>query len=134
MRLICHKRFLTVVGAMCLVEGAIAQTSAPTVPNPCPLTTAPVLVSFSVERVLDPAQVLSTLTPVLPPGLSPAVQNKTIEIHESITFNAQNQLLTLNLFQEQTGAPLPTPPNSVGSGSILSILAMKVDKIYTTCT
>jgi len=92
------------------------------------------LVSFSAERVLDPAQVLSTLTPVLPPGLLTGIQNKVMEIHESIIFNEQNQVLTLNLFATQTGAPLPTPPNSLAPGSVFSTLALKTDKVYTTCT
>jgi hypothetical protein len=119
---------------MCLAGGAVAQTSPQPTPNPCPSTSAPVLLSFSAERVLDPTQNLSTLTPVLPPGLSTAVQNKVMEIHESIIFNSGNQVLTLNLFPAQTGAPLPTPPNSLPSASIYSILAMRVDKVYTTCT
>jgi hypothetical protein len=130
----CSFRFLTVIGAMCLAGSAVAQTTTPTATNPCPSTTAPNLVSFSVERVLDPAQVLSTLTPTLPEGLSAAIQNKAMELHESIAFNSQNQVLTLNLFSEQAAAPLPTPPNSLTPGSIISILALKVDKVYTTCT
>jgi hypothetical protein len=134
MLFIWNSRLLTPLAFMSLVSGALAQTAPSTTANPCPSTTAPVLASFSAERVLDPAQVLSTLTPALPPGLGAAVQSKVMEIHESISFAAQNQVLTLNLFPMQTGAPLPTPPNSLTPTSVFSIVALKVDKIYTSCT
>src|SRR5438045_4002914 len=131
---ICNSRLLIVVAVMCLVGGVLAQTADPTTPNPCPSITPPVLVSFSAERVLDPAQLLSALPPIFPAALATAVQNKAVEIHEAIAFSNQNQVLTLNLFRAQTGAPLPTPLNSLAPGAILSILAMKVDRIYTSCT
>jgi hypothetical protein len=133
MRLYFNKRFLAVIGAMYLAGGALAQTPPPTTSNPCPSTSAPVLLSFSAERVLDPTQLFSTLKPTFPAGLAAAVQSKAMEIRESITFNSQNQVLTLNLFPTQAGALLPTPSGSLTPASVFSILALKVDKVYTTC-
>jgi hypothetical protein len=92
-----------------------------------------VLASFSVERVVDPTQVQSTVAPVIPASVATGVQNKVLEIHETMTFDSQSQVLTLNLFPMQAGSTIPTPPGGVGPGTVFSTMALKVDKIYTTC-
>jgi hypothetical protein len=89
-------------------------------------------VSFSLERALALNQVNSTFTATYPPGLMDSVNNKVMEIRESITFDSTNQLLTLNEFSVQSGAPLPTA--TILPSSIFNILSIKVDKIYTSCT
>jgi hypothetical protein len=123
--------------------GAAAQTTTPppTTAIPCPAaasggpaTAAPNLVAFSVERVLDPTQISSTFPATFPAGLATAVSSKVMEIREGITFNSANQVLTINLFPVQTGAPIPTPANSITPGTIFGTLALKVDKVYTSCT
>jgi hypothetical protein len=87
-----------------------------------------------VERVINPAQVLSTHTPIFPPGVQPVLQANALELRESINFSAPDQLLTLNVFTVQTGAPIPTPPGSIPPASIVSILSIKVAMTLTTCT
>jgi hypothetical protein len=130
----CISRLLIVVVVLCLVGSAVAQTPPPTTTNPCPSATAPTLASYAVERVLDPAQVLSTITPIIPASVAVGVQNKVLEIHEAMVFDSQSQVLTLNLFPMQTGSPIPTPPGGVVPGTVFSTLALKVDFIKTTCT
>jgi hypothetical protein len=127
----------SVLSVLFLAASALAQT--PTTPpatttNPCPSTSPPNLASFSVERVLDPTQILSTFTPTFPAQLPAAISSKAMELHQSFIFNAQNQLLTVNLFALQSGSPLPTPPNTIPQSSVLEILALKADKVYTSCT
>src|ERR1043166_8816082 len=102
----CISRLLIAVVVICLVTSASAQTLPPTTSNPCPSTAAPTLSSCSVERVVDPAQVLSTITPSIPASVSIGVQNKVLEIHETMTFDSQSQVLTLNLFPMQVGSPI----------------------------
>src|SRR4051794_21895092 len=87
----CISRLLIAVVVICLVEGAGAQPPLPITSNPCPSTTPPTLFSFAVERVLDPAQILSTIPPVIPAAVATGVQNKVLEIHETMTFDSQNQ-------------------------------------------
>src|SRR5436190_10488557 len=129
----CISRLLTAVVVICSVGGAGAQTPPPTTSNPCPSPTSPTLASFAVERVLDPAQILSTIPPTIPASVATGVQNKVLEIHETMTFDSQNQVLTLNLFPMQTGSPIPTPPGGVVPGSVFATIALKVDTIKTTC-
>jgi hypothetical protein len=103
-----------------------------------------VLNTFTVERTLNPNQFTSTFTPSFPQGLIAAATppNAAVEIRESFSFNAQNQVLTLNLFPVQAGAVTPTPFSSLTQGTgttfapnaIFGTLAMKVDKVYVSCT
>jgi hypothetical protein len=134
MYLSCISRLFLAVVVISLVGGAVAQTAPPTTSNPCPSTTPPTLASFAVERVIDPTQVLSTVAPTIPASVATGVQNKVLEIHETMAYDSQRQLVTLNLFPMQTGSPVPTPSGGVLPGSVFSTLAMKVDTINTTCT
>jgi hypothetical protein len=131
-------------GALLLAGSALAQTTTPTpTTNPCPSTTTPVLNAFTIERVLTPNQFTSTLTPTFPPGLIAAVNgpNAAVEIREGLTYNTQNQLLTLNLFPAQVGSTSPVPIGSLttGNGStfannmIFASLSVKVDRVYVSC-
>jgi hypothetical protein len=129
-------RYLT---ATVLMAGAAAAqtttpTPTPTTANPCPSSTAPTLVSFTLERALIPTNISSTATPTFPTGLQPALNTQTMELRQSVNFNAANNLLTLNLFPVQSGAPTPTPIGNLTPTSIFDTLAIKVDKVYTTCT
>lgn len=132
--LINSSRFSAAVAVVLLTATASAQTPPATTTNPCPSTTPPVLQSYSAENVVAINQVLSTLTPTLPPVIAAGVASGALEIRQSATFNADNQLLTLNLFTVQKGAPLPTPTGGIVPSSLFSIMSIKVDKIYTSCT
>jgi len=92
--------------------------------------------SFNVESALAVNQILATATPTLPPSVIAGISTTppALQIRQSIAFNSANQLLSLNLFTVQTGAVLPTPAGSLGSGAIFSTVGIKVDKIYTACT
>jgi hypothetical protein len=128
-------RFSAALAVAVFAATAWAQTTTPTTtPSPCPSTTAPVLQSFSVENVLLASQILSTMTPTLPTGISSAVGASALEIRQSATYNTTNQLITLNLFTAQPGSPLPTPTGTIVPSSIFSILSVKVDKVYTSCS
>jgi len=134
MRLTHHSK---IIAAFLLMAGtALAQTTTPpaTTTNPCPSSTTPTLVSFTLERTLTPANISSTSTPTFPTGLQPALNTQTMELRQSVTFNSPNQLLTLNLFPVQSGAPTPTPLASLAPNAIFDTLTIKVDKIYTSCT
>lgn len=128
-------------GLLAVVSVALAQTTTPPTPTPTPVpcpsgtstATPPTLLSFSAERVLSPTQISSTLTPAFPSGLASAITANTMELHESFAFNAQNQVLTLNMFPLQTGSPVPTPSTAFVPTSVFNIVAIKVDKVYTSC-
>jgi hypothetical protein len=130
------------LGVLAMVGAALAQTTTPPTPTPTPVAcpsgtstaTPPTLLTFSAERVLSPTQISSTLTPTFPSGLAAAITANTMEIHESFAFNAQNQVLTLNMFPLQTGSPVPTPATAMVPTTVFNIVAIKVDKIYTSCT
>ena len=95
-------------------------------------TTAPTLQTFNFERVLDTKQVLTTLTPNVPPVVAAGVLAGSLELRESMNFNPVNQVVTFNVFEVQAGAPIPTPPNANLSASTFSIASMTVDKIYSS--
>ena len=98
----------------------------------CTTSTATPLQSFSVERTLPPAGFNSSFTPVFPPTVQSGVASNALEIRESIVYNPQNQLVTVNLFTVQPGAPLPTPSGGISSSSLFSTVTIKVDSIYTS--
>jgi hypothetical protein len=92
--------------------------------------TPPTLQSLNIERVLDPKQVLTTLTPNIPPVVVAGVVSGALELRESMNFNPVNQVLSINAFSVQVGAPIPTPS---GPGfTPFSIASLNVDKIYSS--
>jgi hypothetical protein len=96
--------------------------------------TPPTLQSFNIERVLDTKQVLTSLTPNLPPVVAAGLAAGTLELRESFNFNPTNQVVSFNAFVVQAGAPIPTPPSPSLTASIFSIASMSVDKIYSSIT
>ena len=82
--------------------------------------------------MLDSKQVLTTLTPNVPPVVTAGVLSGALELRESMNFNPVNQVLTFNAFAVAAGAPLPTPPNANLSAATFSIASMSVDKIYSS--
>ena len=131
----------TGVAALTVVGMAAAQTTpAPTntvtttafTTQACTTATATPLQSFTVERTLPLTAFNSSFTPTFPANVQPGVTSNALEIREGIAYNPQNQLLTLNLFTVQPGAPLPTPTGGFSSGSLFSTLTIKVDSIYTS--
>lgn len=137
---------MSLAGAVVLAATAAAQTTTPSTPNTptttttaftttaCTTTTTSPLQSFSVEETLPLTGFNSSFTPTFPTGVQAAIQANTLEIRQAISYNAQNKLLTLNLFTVQTGAPVPTPTNAIPSNapSLLSVLSIKVDTLYTS--
>jgi len=135
--LLRSSRFSAAFAVALLAATVSAQTTPTTTPptatsSPCPAATPPALLSFSVENTLAPNQIFSTMTPTLPPGVSATGGTSVMEIRQFATFDSGNQLLTLNLFTVQSGAPLPTP--TIAPNSIFSIAAIKIDKVYASCT
>jgi hypothetical protein len=135
-----RSRLSTAFAVAVLAATASAQTTTPTTPTttttPCPSTTAPVVQSFSVENALAANQVLATATPKFPANVLAGIGTTppALELRQFATYNADNQLLTLNLFTVQPGAALPTPTGTIAPNSIFSILSIKVDKVYSSCT
>jgi hypothetical protein len=133
---------LRTVAAVLLAGTAAAQTTTGPATNTttttafttqaCTTSTTTPLQSFSVERVLPLTGFNSSFTPTFPASIQTAVTANALEIREGIAFNPQNQLLTLNLFTVQPGAPLPTPTGGFSSASLFSTLTIKVDSIYTS--
>src|SRR5437660_414270 len=92
--------------------------------------TPPTLQTLNFERVLDTKQVLTTLTPTLPPVVVAGLLAGALELRESMNFNPVNQVLSINAFTVQSGAVIPTPS---GPGfTPFSIVSMNVDKIYSS--
>lgn len=134
-----NSRFIAALTVALVATTAFAQTTTtppPPTTTPCPSTTNPVLNSFNVESALTANQILATGTPTLPPNVLAGIATTppALEIRQSVTLNSANQVLSLNLFTVQPGAVLPTPLGNLGSGTIFSTVAIKVDKIYTACT
>jgi hypothetical protein len=113
---------LSTIALTVVLTGALAAQS----------NTPPALQSFSFERVLDPKQVLTTLTPNLPPVVAAGVLSGALELRESMNFNPSNQVLSLNAFAVQAGAPIPTSAGPSLASSTFSIASMSVDKIYSS--
>jgi hypothetical protein len=95
--------------------------------------TPPTLQTLSIERAVDPTKsVLSTLTPNIPPVVAAGIVSGALELRESMTYNATNQVLTINAFTVQAGAPIPTPASASLTAATFSIATMNVDKIYSS--
>src|SRR5690242_20192795 len=96
-----------------VLAGALAAQNAP-----------PTLQNFNFERVLDAKQVLTTLTPNLPPVVVAGVLAGALEIRESMNFNPANQVVTFNAFTVQAGAPIPTVAGPNQTAATFSIASM----------
>jgi hypothetical protein len=97
--------------------------------------TPPTLQTLSIERAVDPTKsVLTTLTPNIPPVVAAGIVSGALELRESMTYNATNQVLTINAFTVQAGAPIPTPASAGLTAATFSIATMNVDKIYSSLT
>jgi hypothetical protein len=122
--------------SVALLAGLLASTGgAQTTTTPGSTSPTPPAVSaFNIERVTPLNSISSTLTPKLDPATLAAVQSGALEIREQINYNAQNQVLTVNLFTAQPGAPLPTPAGSNISKSTFSTYTISVDKVYLSTT
>ena len=92
--------------------------------------TPPTIQTLNIERALDVKQVLTSLTPDIPPVIAAGVLSGALELRESLTYNPANQVLTLNEFSVQAGAPIPT----TGNRSIFSTVVVNVEKVYTSFT
>jgi hypothetical protein len=123
-------RLWSVLGMAVLAGTAAGQTTTPVAAT----TTSgpPTVASFNIERVLPLNAYLSSFTPTFPAHVSAGVKSGALEIRESIVYNTANQLLTLNQFTVQAGAPLPT--TSLLPSSIFSILTIKVANVYSSLT
>src|SRR5215469_122880 len=123
-------RLWSVLGMAVLAGTAAGQSTTPVAAT----TTSgpPTVASFNIERVLPLNAYLSSFTPTFPAHVSAGVNSGALEIRESIVYNTANQLLTLNQFTVQAGAPLPT--TSLLPSSIFSILTIKVDNVYSSLT
>src|SRR6266851_5593975 len=85
--LIHTSRFSAAFAAALLAATASAQTPPVTTATPCPSSTPPVVQSFSVENALAPNQILATMTPKLPAGVTPTTTGGTapLEIRQFAT-------------------------------------------------
>src|SRR5579871_1714978 len=124
MREFKHVRILFSIALPAVLAGALAAQS----------TTPPAIQSLTFERALNANQVLTTLTPNLPPVVAAGLLAGALELRESIAFNPINQVLSFSAFVVQAGAPLPTPANASLSSSTFSIASMIVDKVYSSTT
>src|SRR5690242_17701526 len=103
----------TGLAAVILVGTAAAQTTPSTPSTPastttttttafttmaCTTATTSPLQSFAVERTLPLTSFNSSFTPTFPPNVQSGVTSNALEIREGVSYNAANQLLTLNLF------------------------------------
>jgi K319-like protein len=122
MRQIKRTHLMRIVVIAVVLAGTLAAQNA---------NTPPTLQTFNFERALDPKQVLTTLTPNLPPAVVAGVLTGTLELRESMNFSPTNQVVTINAFAVQAGAPIPTPAGGVAT---FSIATMNVDKIYGALT
>jgi len=98
MREFKHVRILFSIALPAVLAGALAAQS----------TTPPAIQSLTFERALNANQVLTTLTPNLPPVVAAGLLAGALELRESIAFNPINQVLSFSAFVVQAGAPLPT--------------------------
>src|SRR6266567_1818799 len=116
-------RLLFVITITAVLAGGLAAQS---------VNTPPTLLTLNLERVLDAKTILTTLTPNIPPAILAGVVAGALEVRESASLNPANQVLTVNAFTAQTGAPIPTPTANITS--IFSTATMNVDKVYSALT
>jgi hypothetical protein len=108
------------------------QTPAPTAAT---CTTAPTSVlTFSIERVLQLNDVLTTFTPNLPANIVSSITGGAQEVREKLVYNAQRNTLTSTVFLVATGSPNPTPAGVDLSAQTIASYRMSIDKIYTSCS
>ena len=91
------------------------------------------LQSLSLERVVSITNVLTTLTPNIPPNILASITGGAQEIRERLIFNATANTITSTVFLVAPGSPNPTPLSIDLTQSIIQQYTIAIDRIYTTC-
>ena len=99
-------------------------------------TTAPTSVNaFTLERVLNLNQTLSTITPTIPPSIVVGILGGGLEAREQFSFDpTKNQVKGL-IFAAQpgSGSGQPIPPNTIPAANLLTNYTVNIDKMYFSC-
>ncbi len=109
---------------------ALAQTGTTT-----GCTTAPTsITALNLERTLAfPNGFFSSNVPSLPPAVVVAVASGALEVRDQLTYNPSTKILTVQGFTAQPASPKPTPPNSIGNSSILTLYRVQVENVAFSC-
>ena len=99
-------------------------------------TTAPTSVNaFTLERILNLNQTLSTITPNIPPSIVVGILGGSLEAREQFSFDpTKNQVRGL-IFAAQpgSGSGQPMPPNTIPAANLLTNYTVNIDKMYFSC-
>jgi hypothetical protein len=88
---------------------------------------------MSIERALTLSNILTTLTPNIPPDVLASISGGAVEIRTRLIYNPNNDTLTDTTFYVPTGSPLPTPLSTDITASTLLTYTMNISQIYTSC-
>lgn len=127
------KQFGAFSSAVAVVATCTLPLAAqPTTPPTC--TTPPAsITSFSIERVIQLSNILTTLTPNVPANILAAITSGAQEIRSRIVYNPTQGTLTDTTFLVAPGSPNPTPLSIDVTQQTILGWVVNVEKVYTSC-
>jgi hypothetical protein len=85
--------------------------------------------SLTLERALDPANIVTTLPSLIPQPVLAGVTSQTLEIRERFVYPPASGTVNYTQFSVPTGTPIPTPSTMDISGSTYFVAQLAVQKI-----
>jgi hypothetical protein len=118
-----------VAAAIGLSLVAAGQTTTPTT-----CTTPPTSVTaLQIEHAVPLANILTTLTPAIPPSILAAIAGGALEIRVLDVYNPQLGITTATVFVVPSGSPLPSPLSAITAANIVTVVTVTVSQILTSC-
>jgi len=90
------------------------------------------LTALNFERSIALNNVLTTITPTIPPNLLAAIAGGALDVREQTAYNPQQNALTSTVFVVPTGAPNPTNLAQIPAASVVAIVGISVANIAIT--
>jgi len=85
--------------------------------------------SLTLERILNPANVATSLPSLIPQPVMTGVASKSLEVRESFVYRPGSGTVNYIQFSVPAGTPIPTPPSVDISGSTYFVAVLAVQKI-----
>ncbi len=112
-----------------IVSGAIFLASAAMLAAQTAKT--PTLTALSnFERIIAPANILTTLAPTIDPGVLASIAAGAVDFREQLIYNPQTNTLTSTYFTVQAGSPSPTNLATLPYTQIVAVSSLNIDRIY----
>ena len=128
------KKFGAFAMALAVAGVCAIPLAAQAPPTPATCTTPPASVTtLSIERVITLSNILTTLTPNVPPNILAAITSGAQEIRSRIVYNPQQSTITDTTFLVAPGSPIPTPLSIDVSGQTIQGFVVNVTQVLTSC-